>query len=60
VLRASSTQLQGTAQIPPEIVDVVLAAVLFLVAAPMVLRRLLGRGATTGAAPLSLGTRWTS
>lgn len=58
-LRASSTQLQSTAQVPPEIVDVVLAIVLLLVAAPMLLRRILGQRAVAGDA-LAVGSRWTS
>jgi len=59
-LRASSTQLQSGAQVPPEIVDVVLATALLLVAAPMLLRRLLGGRAAAGAGSLSLTSRWTS
>ena len=40
-LRASSTQLQARARLAPEIVDVVLAIALLLVAAPLILRWLL-------------------
>jgi simple sugar transport system permease protein len=59
-LRASSTQLQSIAQIAPEIVDVILAIALLLVAAPMIVRWALRLRQAGGVEDLSLTTGWGS
>jgi len=41
VMRAGATQMQFDAKVAPEIIDVILAIILFLVAAPMVVRWIL-------------------
>lgn len=41
IMRAGATQMQFDAKVAPEIVDVILAIILFLVAAPMVVRWIL-------------------
>lgn len=56
-LRASSTQLQSRAQIAPEIVDVVLAVAVLLVAAPVIIRWLL-RLRVQGGENLNLTSGW--
>jgi general nucleoside transport system permease protein len=44
-MRASNTQLQSEAKIAPEIIDVIVAVILLLVAAPMLVRAILRRKA---------------
>ncbi|MGE0730287.1 MAG: ABC transporter permease [Acidimicrobiia bacterium] len=59
-LRASSTQMQSIAQLAPEIVDVILAVALLLVAAPMIIRWLLRLPNASGVEGVSLNTGWGS
>lgn len=59
-LRASSTQLQSLAQVAPEIVDVVLAIALLLVAAPMIIRWVLRLRSAGGVDDIGLTTGWGS
>lgn len=59
-LRASSTQMQSIAQLAPEIVDVILAVALLLVAAPMIIRWLLRLRDASGVEGVSLNTGWGS
>ncbi|MFN0027487.1 MAG: ABC transporter permease [Acidimicrobiales bacterium] len=59
-LRASSTELQSRAQVAPEIVDVVLALALLLVAAPMIIRWALRLRTASGVEELNLTSGWGS
>ncbi|MCC6433578.1 MAG: ABC transporter permease [Acidimicrobiales bacterium] len=59
-LRASSTQLQSIAQVAPEIVDVILAVALLLVAAPMIIRWALRLRNASGVEGVNLNTGWGS
>lgn len=59
-LRASSTQMQSLAQIAPEIVDVILAIALLLVAAPMIIRWALRLKAASGVEEIRLTSGWGS
>ncbi len=59
-LRASSTELQSRAQVAPEIVDVVLALALLLVAAPMIIRWALRLRNVSGVEDLNLSSGWGS
>jgi simple sugar transport system permease protein len=59
IMRAGATQMQFDAKVAPEIIDVILAIILLLVAAPMVVRWILRWKAKPGSEEsLRLTTGW--
>jgi ABC-type uncharacterized transport system permease subunit len=60
ILRAGSSRMQAQTQVEPEIIDVLLAVILLLVAAPVVLRTVLRRRADRHGDQLRLTAGWGS
>jgi simple sugar transport system permease protein len=60
VMRAGATKMQADAGVEQELVDVILAIILLLVAAPVVIRWLLRRRDAEGGVDLQLTTGWGS
>jgi simple sugar transport system permease protein len=60
VMRAGATKMQADAGVEQELVDMILAIILLLVAAPVVIRWLLRRRDAGGGVELQLTTGWGS
>jgi simple sugar transport system permease protein len=57
-MKAGANQMQFSAGVPAEIIDVIQALILFFVAAEIIIRRLIRQRAVDGEAQIALSSGW--